>query len=445
MRWTIVLCSLLFAATAQAAIRIGSAPAGWASEASPEASARAAEWAELTDGRVAEVFSTKTGDSFTETIAILTLPGAIAPNADLDPEAALVDAVGGMFETAPSDPRYLEESGEAPIVIGTWDEDDVTYQVAVASAGPNRGAVIFAYRTAERSLYAQDFDALVEGISGTSPPLAPFDVGRWRIGAVIGWLALSVLGWVAIANTARGRDGAAAVGRGVAMLAILMAVVAAVGTYVALRGDAAQLQLAGSSRFAVATEVAAGGILVALVAWFIGALRDSTVRRVQSAPKGGTFSGASMRTLTNNLVPPTRPAALTDPGHGMTPEDLDRADLEAVSARQPKATLVGTPSLASATSSDAAFDEVWAKAQAAIDSGDDFLDADVGDMPTTEMARPNFEVPDEVVNPPRPEPKASAGTIVGPAPGPEAPKPKTTPKTKTAALQFPPPMSDGEN
>lgn len=446
LRWTVVLCLLLFAVSAQAAVKIAGPPPGWDVEPSPAAKARASDWADALDGRVSDVYSPRSEDGFSETLAILTLRGAMAPGADLDPEAALSNAVGALFESEPESPRFVEGSEDAPIVTGVWDEGDVTYEIAVVSAGPNRAAVILAVRSAERSLYAKVFDEVVDGITGAIEPVTAFPLQQWRIGTGVCWLAALVLGWIAVGATSYGRDGAASIGRFVAGGAVFLALLAAGGAFLWLGGSEPALQLAGVSRFTVATEVAAGGIVVALVAWFAGTLRDSTVRRVESAPTGGTFSpAANQRTLTSNLVPPSQPAALTDPGHGMTPEALDEADKEIMKTRQPLATLIGTPSLASG-SGDPAFDEVWAKAQAAAEAEADAQaaqEAEDANQATTQLSRPNFDVPEEVIDPPKEKPRSESGTIVGPAPAPDAPvEPKKKVKTKTAVLQFPPPMSD---
>lgn len=446
LRWVVVLCLLLFAATAQAAVEIAGPPPGWDGRPSPAARERASSWAEALEGRVSAVYSPRSQDGFAETLAVLTLRGAMHSGADLDPEAALSDAVGSLFESEPESPRFVEGTESGPIVTGIWDEGDVTYEVAVVSAGPNRAAVILAVRSAERSLYAKIFDEVVQSISGAVAPVTAFELQRFRVGVAVCWLAALVLGWIGVSTTSYGRDGAASVGRMVAGSAIFLALFAAGGTFIWLRGSETALQLASVSRFTVATEVAAGGIVVALIAWFIGTLRDSTVRRVESAPAGGSFSpSANQRTLTNNLVPPNQPAALTDPGHGMSPDALEDADEAIMKKREPLATLVGTPSLASG-SGDPAFDEIWAKAQAAADAeaeAEAAAEAAHANQATTQLTAPNFEVPEEVLDPPKEDSRSESGTIVGPAPAPEAAaQPKKKVKTKTAVLQFPPPMSE---
>jgi len=206
----------------------------------------------------------------------------------------------------------------------------------------------------------------------------------------------------------------------------------AFASYSFLADAQSELSLAGVSRLTLATELAAGGLLVALIASFVGAFRDSTVRRVESAPQGGSFATKTQQTLASNLVPPSQPAALTDPGHGMGEAELERADRE-VMQRKPMATLVGAPSLAAAGLSE--FDEAWAKAEEAEQA------LDASSTSTHELVRPNFAVPQEVLQ--REKPKTSAGTIVGPAPAPpRQPARPRRPKTKTEAMTFPPPMSE---
>ncbi len=430
LRWGAVLCILLFALSAQAAVRMADAPPGWG-DGSPGAVTRAEDWADALGGTVQEVFSTRANDGFAETLALLSLPIAMTPGAELNPERALEEAVGSLFEDAPSSPRFLEGTDGAPIVTGVWTEDGVVYQVAVVSAGSGQGVLFLAVRESEQSLYARIFDEAVESIVGAAPPLSPFELRPWRIGSVVGWLLVLVVGWLVIAKTSVADDGATAVGRSVAVLCILLAVVAGSVVYMSLIDEVGPLRLADLTRSRVALEVTAAGTLAAMLAWFIGAVRDGTVRRVESAPAGrGTFSG-SARTLGPNLVPPSRRAVLTDPGHGMGEAELVKADREAM--RQPLATLVGAPSLA-ASGSDDAFDKVWAEAQAAAEAA---VDEEHEGSDDTLLAEPD---PASEAATRRPVPVER--TVVGPAPAPTLPSTRTKTKTKTKALQFPPPMSD---
>lgn len=429
LRWGAVLCVVLFALSAQAAVRIAGAPSGW-DEGSADAAARAEGWAEALGGTVDDVYSTRTEDDFSETLALLALPAAMSPGADLNPEQALEDAVGALFESEPASPRLLEGTDDAPIVTGVWTEDGIVYEVAVVSAGPSQGVVLLAVRESERSLYGRIFDEAVASIAGAAPPLSPFQIAPWRTGSLVTWGFVLVIGWLIIGNTAVRQDGAAAVGRSVAVLCVLLAVIGGAVVYMALIDEAGPLRLAKLTRSRVALEVAAGGVMAALVAWFLGALRDGTVRRVESAPAGrGTFSGSSARTLSPNLVPPSRPAVLTDPGHGMGEAEMVKADGEAL--RQPLKTLVGAPSLA-ASASDDAFDKVWAEAQAAAEAAVDEASEDgVDNGDDSSEAEAATETPE-----------THESTSVGPAPAPTTPKPRKKPKTKTEVLQFPPPMSD---
>ncbi len=432
LRWSAVLCVLLFALSAQAAVRIADAPPGW-EDGSPDAVTRAEEWAEAVGGRVDDVFSTRAVDGFAETLALLSIPVAMSPGAELNPERALDEAVGSLFESEPTSPRLLEGTEDAPIVTGVWTEDGIVYQVAIVSAGPGQGAVFLAVRESERSLYAKIFDEAVDSIVGAAPPLSPFKIRPWRTGSLVGWILVLFIGWLVISNTAVREDGAAAVGRSVAVLCILLAVVAGSVVYMTLIDEAGPLRLANLTRSRVAFEVAAGGCLAALIAWFLGALRDGTVRRVESAPTGrGTFSGASARTLGPSLVPPSRPAVLTDPGHGMGEAELVKADREAL--RQPLKTLVGAPSLA-ASGADDAFDKVWAEAQAAAEAAVDEEDDDDDDDESPAESHPGSDAPTKA-------PAPVESTVVGPAPAPTTPKPRKKTKTKTEVLQFPPPMSE---
>lgn len=422
--WAVVAFWLLFAVGAQAAVELRRPPAGWASTPSEQAVERADDWANVLGGRVDEVFSTRGDDEFSETLAVIGLPGAMKPEAVRDPASTLTRTFEELFESEPADTRAAQRG--APVLVGAWSEDGVLFEVALVSAGPRRAAVILAVREEERSLYGRVFEDVLDNLAGIAAPLPPFDVVTWRWGTVIGWAAFLVLTWLGFAATERGRDGAGAIGRAVAVICVLAAIAVSAAAYVSLADQVPSLRLAEVQRGRMAIEVAVGGLLAALVAWFLGVLRDSTVRRVESAPTGGTFSG-SARTMSSNLVPPTRPAMLTDPGHGMSPEALDKADMEAM--RQPKRTLVGAPSLAAAAAKgDDEFDRVWAEAQAAAEAAVD-EEAAKAEAAASE-AEPEPDEPSERVPVPKDE-----STLVGPAPAP-----KRTPKTKTEVLQFPPPM-----
>lgn len=414
--WAVAMVWLLFAVNAQAAVELRRAPAGWADTPSADAVARAEVWADTLDGRLSEVLSTRGDDGYAETLALIGLSGSMSTDAHLDPEAALVRAFGPLFDGPPSTARLVDGTANAPVIAGEWEDDGTTFEVAVVSVGPTRAAVVLAVQSSERTLYARVFEDVLSNLSGAAPPLAPFNLQRWRIGIAVGWALFLVLAWIIVGGTARGRDGAGAVGQTVAVACVLVALIVASVAFVSLEDSEASLQLSGINRARAAVEVAVGGIATALFAWFAGAVRDSTVRRVESAPTGGTFSG-SARTMSSNLVPPTKPAVLTDPGHGMTPEALDEADREAM--RKPKPTLVGAPSLASLRAEEQ-FDRVWAAAQAAAEAAVD---------------RPEPEPEPEPSAPKQPE-----NTLVGPAPSP-----RRKPKTKTEVLQFPPPMKPSED
>ncbi len=424
LRWMLLLVCVLMAPIAHAAVRSQGPPAGWQdAPADSEAEERATGWAEALGGNLLEAYASRAADEYAETLAVISISGAMVVDASLLPERALTDAVGPLFETEPSFPRFREHRSGASLVTGVWEEDDATYDVAVASVGPNQVVVVLAVQSTEASLYARVFDEFLAEVAGLAPPVSIYDAKPLRWATLLGGLAIVIMTWILVANSKVGEEGATAIGRYVALVCIAVGMLGAVAVYVSLAGSVVPLRLANLSRARMAVEVAGLGVVFGLVAWIVGAIRDSTVRRVASAPTGGTFSGGS-RTLSPNLVPPSRPAALTDPGHGMSPEALDDADRQAMkdAKRKPQATLVGAPSLASASSRDAEeFDRVWAAAQA----------SEVGEV---EVVAPQPAEPS-----PAP-PKKPENTLVGRAPGPDVPEPRKQTKTKTEALQFPPPM-----
>ena len=373
----VVFWLVSMATIAQAAVRTDRTPTGWDAAPRAEARERAEGWASTLGARLQQTFGTRTEDEFVETLAVLELPGVMKVEDGLDPTAELSRALEPLLAGEPSEVEMSSE-GTTPIITGEWAEGDVTYEVAVASAGPMRGVVILAVQSSEATLYGQVFEEFLGGITGLASPIAPFDHAQWQWGSAIGWVLFVGLCTLLVSSTGLGSEGPEASGRVVALVCVAVALIGAGLAYMVLADEEARLALAGLDRSLLAVEFAAIGLVLALTAWGLGRIRERSVSRVESAPAGGAFAGRpapervglSAQTMNTNLVPSTTPAALTSPGHGMTPEDLAKADAAAITEHVNKSA-ASSPSKARR---EAEFDRAWAAAEAAEDATTDEIE-----------------------------------------------------------------------
>ncbi|MEM6291177.1 MAG: hypothetical protein AAGA54_07920 [Myxococcota bacterium] len=369
----VMLWLVSMATIAQAAVRTNRTPTGWDAAPRAEARERAERWASTLGARLQQTFGTRTEDQFVETLAVLEIPGVMNVGEQLDPEAELSRALEPLFDGEPSSVDVSSE-GTTVLITGEWVEGDITYEVAVASAGPMRGVIILAVRSSEASLYGQVFEEFLGGITGLASPIAPFDHARFQWSTAIGWALFFGLCTLVVSTTGLGAGGPEDAGRIVALVCVVVALIGAGIAFVLLADEEGRLALAGLDRSLLAVEFAGIGLLLAAASWGIGRLRARTVSRVESAPTGGAFAGRpapervglSAQTMNANLVPPTSKAALTSPGHGMTPEDLATADAAAI-AEHVNAMASSSPSKARR---EAEFDRAWAEAEAADDAED---------------------------------------------------------------------------
>lgn len=444
---------------ARAEVRVSNGPAGW-DEIDRASSERAQAWAKAVNGRVVQAFATRTDDGFYETLAIVDIAGALEGTALIDPEVALASSTGDLFGDTPSRTRVLDPLSEAPVMIGRYDADGMTHDVAVVSAGARRALVILAVRTSEQTLYAQVFEDALANLRGMTAPVVPFDHARWRWMVLLGGILMAVVAWLVLSRTSFGVDGSRDVGRAVGITSLLLGVLAAAIAYGSLSDAQSELALAGLDRAVLAAEVALMGVLAGGVSFALGIVRDDSVRRIESAPAGGSFATSgvsgpskpsstspSSETRSSHLVPPATPAALTSPGYGMSPQDMDRADEEAV--RTPVPTLRGTAAVGD-TKSRVAFDEAWAKVGGAhLDDDELEDDFDEDDVQTAEADVPLPDVIDDDAQTAEadvPVPEAShddsqgarPDTTVGPPPTPPR-RPDPSRGNTTVAAVVPPP------
>ncbi len=457
MAWA--ACCLLFwllgpAVQAQAEVRVDRTPAGWVTPASAEANERAADWASNTGARVMQVFSTRSEDGFSETLAVLALRGPMQADARDRPTEALAAAVGELFTTEPLDATWSELDAAATVIKGRWEEDGVSYQVALASAGPSRGLAIVAVRVAETSLYDGVFDDVIDELRGASPSLQAFDVRRWRWGLGIGWVVFVAVAWFITRSRPSGSDGPGSVGRTVGIACTLAAMLGSVVVFAVLADSGPMLRVARLSRPTIVTEFAVAGLAVAMLAWLYGMIREGSVRRIDSAPTGGTFaerrppsSSGSGRREPGDVVSgrhdgPSNLASAADsriasvpsmstetpapaPSAKPSPRDASgqtRANAKA-GKKKPLETLVGVPSVAEVADDDPELAALLAQVEAKTR---EHAEAASG----RGSSRPD----------PAPSPaKTPEGTIVGPAPAPPTAAPPARGETVVGA--FPPPMN----
>jgi hypothetical protein len=158
-----------------------------------------------------------------------------------------------------------------------------------------------AVQSDETTLYEHGFDGVVAELEGLTPPLSPFSIGRWRIGALGSWVTFAAIAWMVVALL-RGDDTVRERGRWVAAACAVAAVVVFAIAWVALAGSADALALAGLGRGWVAAEAALAGMAGAAVVLVVASIRATQTQRIQSAPPGGAYGR-----LQQPLVRPTPP------------------------------------------------------------------------------------------------------------------------------------------
>lgn len=298
MRWFIrtwsllVLALLVVVGVSRAAwAEVGADPVGWepAGERT-RALASARAWIEGSEGiELLAVRTTAERDAFAEVLALYELPGALDTRAPIEAELGRACSVLVPCAAATPEVRTREREG-LQLVEATWAHDDVSYRMLLAPSGPTRVVMLMAVLTHELPLYRDAFDEAAAGLEGLAPPVEPFAHRRAQRWVVIGWLVLAgaMLGlglWLRPFD-ARAVD----VGRVSALVCIVGAVASMWWTGARLRGEEESLRLAGLTREGVSAEFAAYGVVVGVLCWLVGTLRQRAERPIASAPSHGAFT-----------------------------------------------------------------------------------------------------------------------------------------------------------
>ena len=291
--WCAWAAVCLVASIAHATVTVDRVPGGFA-EAGDYGMARADGWAAASGGSARQVFSTADEDEYLEVLALIELPEPIPENASADPGGTMLASAGtmlGQTDPPPDATARFDDDGNLAVITGRWEDSESgeTYFVAMASGGPTHGVVVLAVRTEEALIYERGFDDVVAGITGTAPPIARFNIKKWRITGLIGWILFTALAWVVVWRLGEGQSTAGEQSRRVAATCTIAAFVVLVVAYVVLGGKDVELSLAELSREWAAAEVFLFGVAAAGIALVIGTIRSAQVKPVQSAPDGGAF------------------------------------------------------------------------------------------------------------------------------------------------------------
>lgn len=295
---------LCFVSLAIAAARF--VPAGWVDgdAVAPAVQRDAEAWASAWEGQVQRVMSTETKDDLVETVVILDVPLPLPAEVTNDSVAAgqWLQARGRKaFGTSLSlpDTEVSLQSTEQPnlnIARGRATIDERLVLLAVAPKGARHVVVVMVLAASEEVLYGSIFDSTLESLEGLVPTIAPFPRTLWR---TVGWVLWLVIGLaVTIEWTRRSLPlpGARLAGRQMAgfLFATSILVLVIVGSSVG--GSAVELSLAGSSPWSFAAEVAAGGVVAAVLAVLITEVWARRLTPVASAPQQGSFAHVSAGT-----------------------------------------------------------------------------------------------------------------------------------------------------
>jgi hypothetical protein len=170
-------------------------------------------------------------------------------------------------------------------------------------------------------MYERTFDDVVAGIAGTAPPIARFNVTKWRIAGFAGWTIFALLAWALVWRRGEGTANATETSRRVAAVCTIAAFVVLIAAWIALGPMDPELSLAGLSREWAAAEVFLLGVFATCVALLVGAIRSAQVKPIQSAPDGGAFGR-----LRNQAVRAAPPHADVVPARVDGPSTLAAAD-----------------------------------------------------------------------------------------------------------------------
>lgn len=332
--WLAILVVLLVPRAAQAEIDIA-IPIGW-TDAAPGSAAddRARAWAG-DRATVQHVLATTIVDDFAETLAVLSVPGALDPAELADPELAarrLTEAGAAVIgaDDSPQQVQWVAVDGGTTAIVGRWADDDLVMRMALVPEGSTHTVLVLAVPRRMDVLYADVLDEALASLRGAVAPTRPFPRGRWLAIAWLGWLLVAIAGGVIVTRSA----GTLEVARRVAVLAVAAAAVVAVVLAIAIADADGALAAAGTSAVAILVQVSGGGLLVAGLVLLGARLWERRVAPIQSAPGGGTY-GAWTPVTRRSPVPPLRLAPSDEPAaqleHIGVPRQEDDEDDEMAS------------------------------------------------------------------------------------------------------------------
>ncbi len=256
------------------------------------------------DAQTRTVLTTGNPDDFAEVIAVIELD---APYDERNTELAELErAIDRMlpYEAGSAALEIVPPHEGAPaFVIGHWSQAELTYRVALVPTGRTRALVVLATLSSEAPLYERAFDDALAGLSGSAAPVRPFDHGRWRMFALVGWclpaaLLLALMLW-------RRPFGIqyAWIGRGLGLFLFTAAIVAAWIVNGRMEGRDGELRMAGISAETLTAETVTYGVAVAIVCWIVGAAMARRDLPVDSAPMTGAFAGRSSSSMSQVQIP----------------------------------------------------------------------------------------------------------------------------------------------
>jgi hypothetical protein len=293
MRVAAMVAVLGTAATAHAEVALR-APIGWERDDDGEAARRVRRWLQgRSDARVLSVYTPGARDGFAETIALVEIDGAFGAG-DAGEFAAALAGVPGVDV---AEPKREDFADGAPRTGATWEHERLFYRADVVASDSTRTLLVQCALADEAALYGRTFTEVRDSLTGAAALRPSFDRRAWRTRVVLGGgLGIAAVFGVAMWRRPFGAS-ARSIGRVVAGLCVVLAVVAALLTGRALADRSEELRTAGLVPGTLAAEVATWGLTAAVIVWLIGVWLARREAPVASAPLRGSFadrSGASM-------------------------------------------------------------------------------------------------------------------------------------------------------